>query len=268
MSGGSPVSAPSTLHAMADPIGSLQRIVTDPRSLSVQVAERIRELISGEALRPGQRLPTEADFGTRFGVGRTTVREALKQLENDGLIQVKRGLGRFVSGAPAVRRPLTRLEGVTEMMLASGYQVTNRVLSVAVDLPTEDEREVLGLPADAEVIRLERLRLRDDEAYIYSVDVFPRSYFPEDISAIDWRGSLMDLLEHRGARPVYAVAQISALHLPKALGRRHGLDTGIPWLLMVQTNTTDEGVNVIYSHDYHRGDRFTFDVPRRAEHRT
>jgi hypothetical protein len=37
---------------------------------------------------------------------------------------------------------------------------------------------------------------------------------------------------------------------------------------MVQTNTTDEGVNVIYSHDYHRGDRFTFDVPRRAEHRT
>jgi GntR family transcriptional regulator len=261
------VSASSTLQAMTDPIDSLERIVTDQRSLSVQVAERIRALISGEALLPGQRLPTEADFSDRFGVGRTTVREALKQLENDGLIQVRRGLGRFVSAAPALRRPLTRLEGVTEMMQASGYQVTNRVLSVAVQPPTEDERKVLQLSEPASVIRLERLRLCGDDAYIYSVDVLPRTYFAEDISTIDWRGSLLELLELRHARPVYAVAQISALHLPKDLGRKYGLDTKIPWLLMVQINTTEEGVNVIYSHDYHRGDRFTFDVPRRAEQR-
>lgn len=261
------MSPPSTLHAMTDPIENLQPIVTDPRSLSVQVAERIRGLIAGKSLGPGERLPTEADFSERFGVGRTTVREALKQLENDGLLQVRRGLGRFVSAAPSLRRPLTRFEGVTEMMRASGYQVTNRVLSVAVELPTADEQKVLRLTEGAQVIRLERLRLRGEEAYIYSVDVFPRSYFPEDITATDWRGSLLDVLELRGARPVYAVAQISALHLPKVLGRRHGLDTRIPWLLMVQTSTTEEGVNVIYSHDYHRGDRFTFDVPRRAEQR-
>jgi GntR family transcriptional regulator len=261
------MSRPSTLHAMTDQIQGLQRIVTDPRSLSVQVAERIRDLIADEALRPGRRLPTEAEFSATFGVGRTTVREALKQLENDGLIQVKRGLGRFVSAAPALRRPLTRLEGVTEMMQASGYQVTNRVLSVAVQLPTEDERKVLQLSESAEVIRLERLRMRGDEAYIYSVDVLPRFYFAEDISAVDWRGSLMELLELRSARPAYAVAQISAIHLPRELGRRYGLDTKIPWLLMVQVNTTEEGVSVIYSHDYHRGDRFTFDVPRRSEQR-
>jgi len=261
------MSAPSTLHGMADTIQGLERIVSDPRSLSVQVAERIRELIASEALLPGQRLPTEADFSDRFGVGRTTVREALKRLENDGLIQVRRGLGRFVSAAPALRRPLTRLEGVTEMMQASGYQVTNRVLSVAIQLPTEDERNVLRLSQSTEVIRLERLRLCGDEPYIYSVDVLPRAYFAEDISTIDWRGSLLDLLEARSARPAYAVAQISALTLPKELGRRYGLDTRIPWLLMVQVNTTEDGINVIYSHDYHRGDRFTFDVPRRAEPR-
>jgi DNA-binding GntR family transcriptional regulator len=97
--------------------------------------------------------------------------------------------------------------------------------------------------------------------------VLPRFYFAEDISAVDWRGSLMELLELRSARPAYAVAQISAIHLPRELGRRYGLDTKIPWLLMVQVNTTEEGVSVIYSHDYHRGDRFTFDVPRRSEQR-
>lgn len=250
---------------MTDPIHNLQRIVTDPRSLSVQVAERIRRLVSDQALLPGQRLPTEAEFSERFGVGRTTVREALKQLENDGLIQVKRGLGRFVSAAPALHRPLTHLEGVTEMMQSSGYQVTNKVLSVAVQSPTDQERHVLRLPDDVDVIRLERLRLHGDEAYIYSVDVLPCEYFSEDISAVDWRGSLLDLLDARHAKPVYSVAQISAVHLPRELGRRYGLDTKVPWLLMVQVNTTEEGTTVIYSHDYHRGDRFTFDVPRRAE---
>ena len=40
---------------------------------------------------------------------------------------------------------------------------------------------------------------------------------------------------------------------------------GVPWLLMVQVNTTAAGVPVIYSHDYHRADRFSFDVLRRAQ---
>ena len=257
MSTDTPVEAPD--------LGQLQPIVTDPRPLAVQVAERIRDLIADQAFRPGQRLPTEQSFSARFGVGRTTVREAMKLLENDGLIRVKRGLGRFVSAAPALRRPLTRLEGVTEMMTSAGYEVTNRVISVTVGPPDDDERAALQLPEDAQVIRLERLRLHAEEAYIYSVDVLPQSYFPEDITTIDWRGSLLDLLERRNARPAYAVAQISALNLPKGLARRHGLATGVPWLLMVQLNTTDEGVPVIFSHDYHRGDRFRFDVPRKAE---
>ena len=107
--------------------------------------------------------------------------------------------------------------------------------------------------------------MRGDEAYIYDpVDVVPRSYFAEDISAIDWRGSLLELLELRTARPVYAVAQISAIHLPRELAARYGLRHQIPWLRWGRVNTTEEGVSVIYSHDYHRGDRFTFDVPRRA----
>ncbi|MGA2872234.1 MAG: GntR family transcriptional regulator [Candidatus Dormibacteria bacterium] len=255
------------LRIVPDPIDQLQPVVSDPRSLSVQIAERIRQLISDGALGPGERLPTEAGFASRFRVGRTTVREALKLLENDGLIQVRRGRGRFVSATPLVRRPLTRLEGVTEMMEACGYDVTNRVVSVTVERPTPEEREVLQLPDGADVIRLERIRLHRGEPYILSLDVIPRSHFAEDIGALDWSGSLLALLEARGAMPAFAVARVSAVQLPRALLRRHKLASGVPWLLMIQTNTTEEGVPVIYSHDYHRGDCFTFDVLRRVERR-
>ena len=253
------------MRIVTDLLETLQPVVTDTRSLPVQVAGQIRGLLSGGDLPPGQQLPTEASFAARFGVGRTTVREALKLLENDGLIQVRRGLGRFVSAAPALRRPLTRLESVTELMTSAGYQVTSRVLSATAGPPAPDEREALKLPERSEVVRLERLRMHRDEAYIYSVDVMPRSYFPADLGEVDWAGSLLDFLDSRGARPAYSVAQISAVHLPAGLAAEHDLAAGVPWLLMVQVNTTLAGDPVIYSHDYHRGDRFTFDVLRRAQ---
>ncbi|HUY25079.1 MAG TPA: GntR family transcriptional regulator [Candidatus Saccharimonadales bacterium] len=257
-----------TLRILPDPLDQFQPVVRDPRPLSAQIAEQIHQLISNGALSPGGRLPTETGFASRFRVGRTTVREALKLLENDGLIQVKRGRGRFVSASPLVRRPLTRLEGVTEMMEACGYDVTNRVVSVTIERPTQDEKRVLQLPEGAEVIRLERLRLHHGEPYIFSLDVIPRLRFAEDIGALDWSGSLLELLRARGASPAYAVARVSAVHMPRALLRRHNLAQGVPWLLMIQTNTTEEGIPVIYSHDYHRGDCFAFDVLRQVERRS
>jgi len=74
------------LRIVPDPIDQLQPVVSDPRSLSVQIAERIRQLISDGALGPGERLPTEAGFASRFRVGRTTVREALKPLAWGGTL--------------------------------------------------------------------------------------------------------------------------------------------------------------------------------------
>ncbi|HUZ52406.1 MAG TPA: hypothetical protein VMU94_07730 [Streptosporangiaceae bacterium] len=53
--------------------------------------------------------------------------------------------------------------------------------------------------------------------------------------------------------------------MPASLAAEHDLVAGVPWLLMVQVNTTAAGVPVIYSHDYHRADRFSFDVLRRAQ---
>ena len=54
--------------------------------------------------------------------------------------------------------------------------------------------------------------------------------------------------------------------LDPAIGATCGIDPGTPWLLMIQLNLLDDGSPIIYSHDYHRGDRFSFDVRRHAEH--
>lgn len=68
-----------------------------PTRLSEQIAGRIEELILGSQLRPGDRLPPERDLATRFGVSRTAVREAIKLLEERGLLEPRNGRGAFVT---------------------------------------------------------------------------------------------------------------------------------------------------------------------------
>lgn len=238
----------------------------DRRSLPLQVRDEIRLLIETEGLRPGDQLPSEADLAQRFRVARTTAREALKLLEQDGLIDVRHGLGRFVSDLASLERPITRLESVTEMMAARGYAITNRVVSVSVAPANEDEAEALGEPVGTEVVRLERVRLHRRDPLIHSLDIFPRSAIEGDLDDIDWTSSLLDLLERNGRRAVSAAAQFQAARLSDAARAALGpsiADPDGPWVLLVQRHFDESGRPVIYSHDYYRGDRFTFNVFRR-----
>lgn len=236
----------------------------DRRPLAVRVRDDIRESIVADGLRPGQQLPTEAELVARHEVARTTVREALKLLEQDGLVHARHGVGRFVA-SPTVERPITRLESVTAMMGALGYQVTNRVLSVGEVELTAEPALALQVRTGTPAIRLERLRLQGDEPLIYSVDIVPRELIPDPLESIDWTGSLAALLEARGWRLASAVAALRAVALPRGVARRIGHPYEPPWLLLEQTNYTDDGRPIIRSSDYHRGDAFTFHVLRRAE---
>jgi len=235
----------------------------DRRPLPLQLREEILAIIESENLQPGDRLPTEAAIADRFGVGRTTAREALKLLEQDGIIDVRHGSGRFVSQVAMLERPITRLESVTEMMRAHGYSVTNRVISATARPASAEEMASLGVPEGEIVMRLERVRLHGDEPLIYSVDVFQRSLIGEPIEDADLSGSLFELLEASGTLVTSAMAQLHAVRLPEAGQRAIGHRTSEPWVLLTHRNLVEDGSTVVVSQDFYRGGRFTFNVFRR-----
>lgn len=70
--------------------------LTRPRSLHISVQERLRGYIADNGLRPGEPLPPEAFFAQQLGVGRNSVREAIKALESIGIVETRRGVGVFV----------------------------------------------------------------------------------------------------------------------------------------------------------------------------
>lgn len=228
----------------------------DRRPLSVQVYGHVRtQILSGEYA-AGERLPAEAELAAQFGVSRVTVREALKMLQRELLIESVHGRGHFVSRLPrSVKRPISDLWGVTELMADLGYPVENEVLDVA-RLPAGDYAEPLGLDPEEPVMRLERLRRSDGEPVIYSIDVFP-ARFSEGLD-MDWSGSLLANLEPVAGRIAYARASIRAVTLAKAVSRRAELPHALPWILLEQVGFTAEHAPVLYSLDYHRGDKFEF----------
>ena len=246
------------------PLNLVAPMVTTSGTLPSRLADALRKMISDGLYEVGARLPTEEEFANHFRVGRTTVREALKRLEAEGCIAVRRGHGRFVAVTPALHQPLQRLNSVTELLARHGYEVTNEVVQVGTRGATGEEVRALGLSEEEPVVHLERIRRQDDDVLIYSLDVVPQKYLPSGYDG-PWDGSLYQLLEPSGRIPVSSVTSVQAAMVPDKISKTFGLDPSEPWLLMVQRNLAADGTTVIYSHDYHRGDRFFFDVVRRVD---
>lgn len=239
----------------------------DRRPLAAQVMEELRALVGGPEFPPGSKLPTEVELSERFSVGRTTVREALKGLENDGLVEAQQGRGRFVSAAAAldVTRPVTRYESVTEHLEALGYKVTTRVLEASTDDPSPEEQAALGLQPHEKVHRMRRLRLGGGTPLVYSETVVPASVVEGDSLDGGVSGSLVKALESAGHRLVIASSQIFAATLPPEIIELLGPLGQAPWLLIREISYTDAGRPLLYSHDYYDGARFSFSVARRRD---
>lgn len=232
----------------------------DERTLAVQLRDEIGAMIERDGLGPGDKVPTEAELTQRFRVSRPALREALKLLEQDGIISVAHGRGRFVSAMAAMRveRPITVFESVTDMVRRFGYRPRNRVLSVSEQPAGRDVGNALRIPHDARVIRLERLRLQGDEVILYCDDYVPRSVVTERLFEIDWTESLLDILERNDSRPRLSSAAVSSVMLPDDVVQRNDLADFGPALLITEVAFSPSGVPVVYARDYHKGSAFSF----------
>jgi len=236
----------------------------DRRPLSAQVRDRLEKAIRDGALPPGAQLPGEHELAEQLSIGRSTLREALRLLEQDGVIDVQHGRGRFVSALATLRaeRPVTEFESVTEMLSGLGYRVRNRVVRVETRDATAEQTRALNLTEGSPVILLERVRFHDDEPLIYSLNFIDRSLLPGTLEDHDWSGSVLELLAGLGFNVVSSAATISAVPLPDSVADEFSGHVDGPWLCITETCVTDEGRPVLHAIDYHRGDMFAFHVLR------
>lgn len=178
-----------------------------------QVGARYREIeryLRGlvDEAKPGDPLPSEAELCERFSVSRMTVRQALQELTNDGLVDRRRGQGTFVSQRPVHRRPGVFLS-FSEEMARRGAMATSRLLDASVTHARPVESVDLSLGDAADVVRVVRVRLADGTP----VALEDAALLPELEGVLDEdlaTGSLHDALQRRGVVATRAVGTITA----------------------------------------------------------
>lgn len=161
-----------------------------PRYL--QIAEDLRSQIESGSIRRGKQLPTEQELGVEYEASRNTIRDAIKRLVGEGLIETRPGQGTFVTDAviPFVTvltaaDPKTGFgggEGATYLDAVHEDHRTPRVTSpkVEIQLPPEPVRLRLRLPKGEQTILRHQERYIDNRAWSLQTSFYPMSFATQD----------------------------------------------------------------------------------------
>lgn len=225
------------------------------------VRQRILGLVQRGSLQPGDKLEAERELATRLGVSRSTLRQALISLEEEGVVRrvPGRGGGTFIASAK-VDRDLSHIVGVPSLLKDQGFTAGTSVLSVSVTAADSDAAEALGLAPDAVVVDLVRIRFADGAPISLERAVLPADRVP-GLPERELGGSLYELLDREyGIRPVEAIEHIEVVPAAPDAAQILGISPGEPLVLVTRTTTDARGESFEYSQDLFRADRIRISV--------
>ena len=234
-----------------------------PVPLYFQLKQLLAERITKGEWRPGDMLPTEEQLQDHYGLSRTTVRQALKELEFEGLISRHRGRGTFVSRPKISHSPDPRFN-LSAYLSEQGMRPGWRVLSAGWVQATAEVAKRLGVESDAQLYQLRRLRLANREPIGYHIaHVIPALGQAIDESQLDQGGSL-DYLRATGLLDrSLANRTIEAVLASDDVARHLDVLKGSP-ILMIRRRVFDAaGIPVEDMRAMYRGDRFQYRVRQR-----
>lgn len=226
------------------------------KPLHASIAEHFSAAIAAGSLAPGTRLPPERQLASALGVSRMTVRQALGELERDGLVRrvVGRSGGTFVCETPTVGAA-SGAGGVSAALRRSAGASHAEVVSAEIEPSGKRTAAALGLQRNERVVVITRLRLAGGKPLAVERTSLSSRLFP-DIEDMDLAGSLYDLMDVGfGLRPVRAVERLEVAEARPSDARTIGAKRGTSVLLVERVGYAADGTPVEFSRDRFRTDR-------------
>jgi GntR family transcriptional regulator len=214
--------------------------------------------IADGSLPPETQLPAEERLIEQFKVSRTTVRKAIQNLIERGLVEVRRGKGTFVT-QPKITQELTELTGFVEDIQALGRHPTARLLDKRIVAADKAVAHHLALAPGTLVVRLRRVRLADGVAVSFDETYLPRD-IGEKVAGNDLEAEpVFSLLENKYDTPlVEAEYKLEAAAASPDAACALQVPTGSPIFLIERTSYTTENRPVDYERLHYRGDLIRF----------
>jgi GntR family transcriptional regulator len=222
-----------------------------PAYRKIQTA--IRQRIDAGELLSGDAVASERSLAKAHQVSLMTARHALATLEREGIVERRRGVGTFVA-APRIH--FNKLMSYTEQMAGRSLNATSKILFAKV---IQDEQEVsarLGLPPNAGIVKLERLRQASDDPFALETCYLSAAEFPNLLGSPLQRESLFKILEREYQVELgYADEEVDATAADERTAHLLHIPRKEPLLRIRQVIYSSKGKAIMYVLGFYRSDR-------------
>jgi GntR family transcriptional regulator len=256
------VSKPLEPRLAASGSGDLELSATvlpvSPQPLYAQIKELLRSRILSGAYEPLSQMPSEHDLCGMFGVSRITIRQALGDLQKEGLLFKLHGKGTFVS-KPKAFQNVTSLQGFAEAMSSMGHEILNQLRSFRTVKADRHIAERLNLAEGTEVVEIHRVRLLNRAPVSLEITWIPATLGKRlTQAALETRDIFLILENDCGISLGHADVSIDSILADADTAGALRVDEGSP-ILRIERLTHDEaGQPIDYEYLYFRGDAFQY----------
>jgi len=241
-------------------------VAMSPIPMYMQIKEILRARIMDGTYQPHQQLPSESEMTSSFSVSRITVRQALSDLQKEGLIFKIHGKGTFVS-KPKAFQNVMRLQGFGEAMSSMGYETYSQVVSIKFQPAGRAVALRLGTTESVIVCELRRIRFLNREPI--SLDVtyvsaeIGKRLQKEDLAS---RDIFLILENDYGYTLDVAQLQIEAILADETLAHHLRVEEGSPILRIERLTYGADREPIDFEYLYYRGDAFQYRLSIERQH--
>jgi GntR family transcriptional regulator len=229
------------------------------RRIEADLRDRIRRGV----LQPGAQVPPEPELMAEFGVSRATVRQALAGLVAEGLLEIRRGLGTYVT-ARRFEHTIGGFYSFSREIERHGLEPGTRVLGLRTEPASDLVAEPLGLAPGTKVVALRRLRLAGPDPLVVETSHLPAARFPGletvDFSKVRLYATLQD---RYGCRPTRARETFEPILLTADEAALLDQRRGEPALRVDRIAFDQDDLPIEFCRSTVRGDRYRYSVELR-----
>ncbi|VWB92387.1 GntR family transcriptional regulator [Burkholderia lata] len=226
--------------------------------LYVQIKDTLRARILDGTYAPHSRMPSEHELCATFDVSRITVRQALGDLQKEGLLFKLHGKGTFVS-KPKAFQNVTSLQGFAEAMSSMGYEIVNQVRSVRTVKADRHLATKLNVPEGAPLVEIHRVRLLNREPVSLEQTWVPEALGKRLAGADLATRDIFLVLENDCDIPLgHADVSIDAILADDEIVDALQVEESSPVLRIERLTHDASGAPIDYEYLYFRGDAFQY----------
>lgn len=230
---------------------------TSPIPIYHQLEENIRSQILAGELKPNEPIPSERDYCDQYQISRMTVRQALSNLVNEGLLYRKKGTGTFVN-EHKLNQSLNGLTSFSEEMIARGLSPSSDILSFGTVPASRSVAKKLEIDIKEPVLKIERIRLADQAPMAIETAYMPVALtagLTEEMA----RDSIYHFIEkHLSLKISEAVQEIEAIIASEDEARHLKIEKGSPVLKIRMVSYLEDHTPFEYVDSSFRADRYRF----------